>query len=151
MHDRGLVPFAGLPRRTLERPAQPVKEVRDVARVMPHAREALEERGPCAAASTTPWRSHEHGGFVPRDPRRLEPGLAGRPARGLQASAACLLPGRKRGVGGGAHCSERADDRHLQFALREQPRGFAPSCFQRKIPAGSAASGWHSLASPGTL
>jgi hypothetical protein len=37
------------------------------------------------------------------------------------------------------------------LAAREQPRGLVPTRFQRsKIPTGSAAGGWHSLASQRT-
>jgi len=88
---------------------------------------------------------------VDEDLRRLEPRLAPRTARGLQGRAAVVLPGVIPAVGGCPRRAKRAGDGHLRCAAREQTRGLEPARFQRsKIPTGSAAGWWHSLASQDT-
>lgn len=125
-------------------------------RVVPHAREALDDDG---HARQRPQRCGEPMGpgaleqcsFDPRELRRLEPRLAPRTAGCLQGCAALVLPGMKPAVGGGACRAKRAGDGRLRYPAREQPRGLVPTRFQRsKVPTGSAAGGWHSLASQGT-
>jgi len=89
--------------------------------------------------------------FDPRELRRLEPRLAPRTASAFQGAAALDLPGVEPAVGGGSRRAQRAGDGRLRLAAREQPRGRVSARFQRsKIPTGSAAGGWHSLASQGT-
>jgi len=111
-----------------------------------HARERPQLRGKAMSA-----RALAQCGFDARELRRLESRLAPRPAGGLQGGAAIVLPGMKPVVGGSPRCAQRASDGRLRFAVGEQPRGFVATCFQRsKIPTGSAAGGWHALASQGT-
>lgn len=127
-----------------------------MARVVPHPREPLDERGharqrPQLRGKAMSPGALEQSRFDPRELRRLEPRLAPRPARCLQSCAAFVLPGMKPAVGSGSRRAQRAGDRRLRFAAREQPHRFVPTRFQRsKIPTGSAAGGWHSLASQST-
>ena len=124
--------------------------------VVPHVCEPLDQRGharqrPQLRREAMSPGALEQGRFDPRELRRLEPRLAPRTAGCLQSCAALVLPGMKPAVGGGSRRAKRAGDGRLRFAAREQPRGFVPTRFQRsKIPTGSAAGGWHSLASQGT-
>lgn len=127
-----------------------------MTRVVPHPRQPLDDqrhawqRPQLCGEAMTP-RALEQGGFDPRELRRLQPRLAPRTACGLQGGAAIVLPGMKPAVGGGARGAQRAGDGRLRLAARKQPRGLVPTRFQRsKIPTGSAAGGWHALASQGT-
>ena len=127
-----------------------------MARVVPHARETLDDaghsrQGPQFRGEAMSPRPLEQGRFDLRDLRRLEPRLAPCTTRRLQGPAAFVLPGMKPVVSSGARHPQRAGDGHLRLAPCEQPRRFVPTRFQRpKIPTGSSAGRWHSLASQDT-
>jgi len=127
-----------------------------VARVVPHAREPLDERGhprqrPQLRGEPMSPGALPQRGFDPRELRRLEPRLAPGPAGGLQGRAPVVLPGVIPAVGGRPRRAQRAGHGRLRFAAREQARGLVPTRFQRsKVPTGSAAGWWHALASQGT-
>jgi len=127
-----------------------------MARVVPHAREPLDERGharqrPQLRGEPMSPGAFEQCGFDPRELRRLEPWLAPRTAGGLQGRAAFVPPGVIPAMGGRPRRAKSAGHARLRFAAREQTRGLVPTRFQRsKIPTGSAAGWWHSLASQST-
>lgn len=127
-----------------------------MARVVPHAREPLDERGHprhCPQLRGEPMSpgALPQRGVDPRELRRLEPRLAPGPAGRLQGRAPGVLPGVIPAVGGRPRRAQRAGHGRLRFAAREQTRGLVPTRFQRsKIPTGSPAGSWHSLASQGT-
>jgi hypothetical protein len=127
-----------------------------VARVVLHAGEPLDERRharQCPQRRGEPMSpgALEQRGFDPSELRRLEPRFAPGPASGLQGRAAVVLPGVVPAVGGRPRRTQRAGDGRLRCAAREQTRGLEPTRFQRsKIPTGSAAGWWHSLASQDT-
>ncbi len=127
-----------------------------MARMVPHAREPLDERGhprQCPQLRGEPMSpgALEQRGCDPRELRRLEPRLAPRPPGGLQGQAPGGLPGVIPAVGGRPRRAQRAGHGRLRFAAREQTRGLVSTRFQRsKVPTGSAAGWWHALASQGT-
>ncbi len=127
-----------------------------MARVVSHPGEPLDQgrhagQRPQLRGEPMSARALEQRGFDLRELRRLEPRLAPRPSGRLQGRAALLLPGVIPAVRRRPCRAKRPRHARLRFAAREQTGGLVPTRFQRsKIPTGSAAGWWHSLASQDT-
>ena len=123
-----------------------------MARVKALPGEPLDERchtreRPQVGAKPVRGRPLEQGPFDPGQGPPIQPGLAPRPARGLQAPPTLLLPGVKPPVRRRHAHAQLPRHRVLRPAPGEQPGRFEPPRLQRRevppSPCGDHPSAWH--------